>query len=484
MINSGMAKKINLFVLLTCIILTVALCPKKKIYYDEPYQVMASNGITNANVGKFTAMGTFTSAALDSENTLRNVFNLSDDSIHYVLLHGITSIFGNDLKNYVAFSLFWAILSLVAFYFLCRDLVGNNIFTALAIIIFFTNFQFLTQAYSIRHYIMGLFFAVLSAIYFFKYYLGGKSAKNMLLLGLYSAIGIISHYFTCYIVLIYVVAILLDEKLAFFSKKNMLALSFPLISLCIYFYYNGSPFHSHDHYQSYIESQNMTVNRNFSPLNEFSLFLKSIAVNFQVFYPLFKDLFIIRVSSALLLLISFLYCLTKTPASTPGRKKIQLAFAMGIISCFFLAFMAVKTHNNMLFSYRYFLFSIPFCCIFITLFFQKLFEDTRFYIALKIVVLLVFISPGLFKFAAIHLKNRNNYDLETNHLQVIDEIKKKDVYKIEVPGTVDAVFINSLRPAGHNITYVVNQKTDTATLYYTNGIEKIRLVQNSLIALY
>ena len=484
MIDPGIAKKINLFVLLTCIILTVALCPKKKIYYDEPYQVMASKGITNANVGKFRDMGTFTSAELDSENTIRNVFNLSDDSMHYVLLHGITSVFGNDLKNYVAFSLFWAVLSLLAFYYLCRDVLGNNIFTALAIVIFFTNFQFLTQAYSIRHYIMGLFFTVLSAVYFFRYYLTDNSAKNLLLLGLYSVVGIISHYFTCYIVLIYIVAILATERLAFFSKKNILALTLPLLFAGIYFYFNGSPFHSHDHYQSYIESQIIAVNSDFSPLNEFSLFLKSIAVNFQVSYPLYKDLLIIRLGSALLILIAWLYCLKKIPAGTTGRKKVNLAFAMGVVSCLFLAIMAVKTHNNMLFSYRYFLFSIPFCCIFIALFFQQLFEEARINSILKVFVLLVFIAPGLFKFAVIHLRSKDTYDLETNHLQAIEEIKKKDVYKIEVPGTVDAVFINCLRPAGQNITYVVNPKTDTATLYYRNGTEKIRLVQNSLIALY
>jgi len=480
--NAALVKKINLFTLLACIALTVVLCPKKQMYFDEPFQIMEAHGFSIPTAEKYYSQPTFTAAEMDKENTLHNVFSYSD-SIHYVLIHLLNPIFGNGLNFYVYFSLFWAICTLIAFYFLCRRVIGDNLFTALALVLLFTNISFLAQAYSIRHYIMALFFATMSGIYFFKYR-DEKSVMSLLMLGLTCAVCIVSHYFTFYIILIYIAAILLEERLGFFKLKNILVLLIPLAMLAVYFHFHVSPIQDNHTYQNYIKHQPLAINADMSLGNEFSLFLKSVSVNFMVFYPLFKDIFIVRIGSVLLLLAVYVFGVMKLFPDKEERRKFHLVFALGIISCFVLVALAVRGKNNMLFSYRYFLFSMPFCCLFVALFLKQLLRNAHTNVAVKGLIVVVLIGPGLFKFVAMRMKRAANNGLECNQLVVVDEIKKNNVHKLEVPEVVDAIFINSLLPANYEMTYTTNANTDTATLYYNNTTEKIHLAKNSLVVLF
>ena len=478
--NIGLVKKINLAVLLICCILTVALCPPKHLYFDEPFQIMESKGITGSNINEYTAQNPITSATLAKANTFHNTFIFSD-SIQYDLLYYMARIFGNNLNTYVYFSLFWAILTLIAFYYLCRLIVGDNLFTALCIILLFTNLSFLTQAYNIRHYIMALFFTVLSAIFFFKYLFENKSFKNLLALGMCCLICTVTHYYTVYIIMVYVLAILLQEKLAFFSWKNILALAIPAACLGAYFTVHPTPFQSQNHYQQYVTAAASDINSNTNLGNQLSLFMKSVAVNFQVYYPLLKDTLIIRAGSVLLVIAAYIYGVIKLTPGAAAKKKFNLVFVMGIISCFFLTVIAIKSKNNMQFSYRYFLFSIPFCCLFTALFLKQLF-NTATPTAVKMVLSLLLVTTGFYKFIVSH--TRANSWLECNHLLVIDKIKKNGIHKITVPQKVDAVFINCLLPEHYDIDYYIDPTTDSATLYTANTAEKIHLVQNALIVTF
>ena len=481
--NAALAKKINVFTLLACIVLTLALCPKKQLYFDEPFQVMESHGFSYPTAAPFDGKPTFTSAELDQVNTLHNVLYYSD-SIHYVLIHYLTKIFGNGIDFYVRFSLFWAICALIAFYFLSKRVIGDNIFTSLALILLFTNVSFLSQAYSIRHYIMALFVSIVSGICFFKYFMEEQSPRNLLLLGLSCAACIVSHYFTFYIILVYAVAILWQQRLKFFTLKNIMPCAVPLALLILYFYFHPSPASDNQHYQNYIKHQNIATKADTSPMNALSLFLKSVSVNFMIFYPLFKDIFIVRLGSVLLLAGIYLFGIRVLFGNKHDRKKFNLVFALGIVSCFVLTMLAVHETNNALFSYRYFLFSMPFCCLFIALFLQQLTLNSKLNIAVQGVLYIILLGPGLFKFGMSHLRRGVNYGLECNHLMAVDEIKKKEVHKMEVPETVDALFINSLLPDNYQMTYTTNAQTDTATLYFNNTEEKIRLVRNSLVVLF
>ncbi len=483
MINTGV-KKINLFVLLACMVLTVALRPKKQLYFDEPFQIMCSKGISLWNVQQFTDKGTFTSADLNKENTFHNVFFIGADSIHYVMLHYLTALFGNGLGVYVYFSLLWGLLSLVAFYVLCRKVIGDNIYTSVALVLFFTDIMFLNQTYSIRHYIMGLFVTIMSGIYFFKYLFEEKSFKNLLWLGIWCAVGIITHYFTIYIIAIYPVAILIEEKMKFFTWKKIVALAIPVLALVIYFQFHWNPLQSSDYYQHYVKSQHIKINNDIGLRPAVSQFLRSIAVNFQVYYPLFRGKSApVLVGSVLMVLAVYIVGLWKLLPGTEDKKKFNLLLVMGIFSCFFITLMAVKTKNNMLFSFRYFLFSMPFCVLFISLFIRQLCAQGKMNLVLKIAVVALLVAPGFFKFIAAHRRYVDN-GLECNQLVVVQEIKDKGIHKMEVPRTVDAVFINSLLPANYDMTYKLNTATDSATLFTGNTTEKYRFLDNGLVVMF
>ena len=483
--NTGTVKKINLFVLLACMVLTVALRPKKQLYFDEPFQIMCSKGITLGNVDQFTKLGTFTSADLDKENTFHNVFMRGADSIHYVLLHYLTAMFGNDLNVYVYFSLLWGLLSLVAFYVLCRKVIGENIYTSVALVLFFTDIMFLNQTYSIRHYIMGLFVTIMSGIYFFKYLFEEKSFKNLLWLGIWCALGIVSHYFTIYVILVYPVAILMEEKIGFFTWKKMLALGIPVVFLLAYFLFHQNPLQSTNYYQHYVKSQHIKINDNIGFWPAVSQFMRSVAVNFQAYYPLFKDKLAVRVGSAMIVILVYIVGLWKLLPGAEDKKKFNLLFVMGIFSCFFITVMAVETKNNMLFSYRYFLFSMPFCVLFITLFIRQLCVQGKVNLALKIAVVAVLVAPGLYKFIATHRRQNTNW-LECNQLTAVHEIKNKGVHKMQVPRAVDAVFINSLLPVNYNMAYILNTASDSAALYdqEEHVTEKFRFPDNGLVVMF
>lgn len=467
-------------------VLTVVMCPREKqLYFDEPFQIMCSHGITLGNVDKFTGMGTFTSADLNNENTFHNVFMFGADSIHYVMLHYLNLAFGNDLNVAVYFSLFWAILVLISLYALCRLIFGDNIYTSVALALFFTDILFLNQAYSIRHYIMSLFVTNMCGIYFFKYYFREQSFKNLLWLGTWCALGILSHYFAIYIIMVFPVAILMKEKAGFFTKKKILALAIPVMFLLVYFQFHWNPFQSNEYYQHYIKRNRVVVDHSVSISQAFSLFLKSVAVNFQVLYPLFKDKALVRIGSFLLVVAAYLFGVWKLVPEREDRRKYHLLFALGFLSSIFMTVMVIKTKNSMLFSYRYFLFSIPYCVLFMTLFFRQLCLQGKLNIVLRVAVIAVFVAPGIFKFVATHRRHYDN-GLEDNQLVAVHEIVKKNIHKMETPRPEDAVFINCLLPLNYEMTYTLQTKTDSATLYDNEGhaVEQLRFQDNGLVVMF
>ena len=486
MISSGTAKKLNFIVLLAAIVLTVVMCPREKqLYFDEPFQIMCSHGITLGNVDKFTNMGTFTSADLAKENTFHNVFMFGADSLHYVLLHYMNLFFGNHLNVAVCFSLFWGILVLISFYALCRFILGDSIYVAVAIALFFTDILFLNQTYNIRHYIMSLFVTNMCGIYFFKYYLRERIFRNLLLLGIWCALGILSHYFAIYIIMVFPVAILMQQKASFFTKKNILALAIPVIFLLVYFQFHWNPFQSNDYYQHYIKKNRVVVDHSISISQSLSLFLKSVAVNFQVYYPLFKDQAIVRICAFFLVIAAYIFGLWKLVPDKEDRKKYHLLFALGFLSSLFIMVMAYKSRNSMLFSYRYFLFSIPYCVLFMTLFYKQLCNSGQLNMIARVAIIAMFVAPGVYKFAATHSRHYDN-GLEDNQLVTVHEIQKKGLHKMDVPRAEDAVFINSLLPNGYEMTYTLKTQSDTATLYDNNGlvVEKFRYLDNGLVVMF
>ena len=125
--NAAIVEKINFCVLIAGIIILIALFPNKRLNYDEPFSIMCSKGITNLSVGNLKNSGLITSAEINAQNTYHNVFQ-GGDSFYYVGLHYFTPLFNNSLASYVAYSIIWSILALIAFYWAVPDGTGQHSF--------------------------------------------------------------------------------------------------------------------------------------------------------------------------------------------------------------------------------------------------------------------------------------------------------------------------------------------------------------------
>lgn len=471
-------RRINLFVLFACVAAIFIFCPKKQLYWDEPFSILCSKGITLLNMNKFTGMKSISYADLEKENTFANVF-YGGDSIYYLGLHYYSSLFNNTINAYYSFSIIWGILTLFAFYLLCKQVLDNNIFISLALILFFTDLLFLNQTYAMRNYMVALFFLIISAIYFFRYISGEHTFRNVFLLGLFSTLAFLSHYFTGYIIIGYIIAILYKEKLAFFNKQNILALSFPAAILGFYLFTHKSPVGGYNTYQNYVKT-GQKIEMNLDVFGAFSLALKSFAINFKLMYPLFKDKLFVRLGAAILVLAMFFYG-HRLIMNRNVKEKFNILFMFGAISSLFIGCLAYVSHHALLFSFRYFLFSVPFCCLFITIFLKYLFGSKKIHFLVQLAIAFLVINPDVFEFI---LSRMNKNGMPSNHIEMAQTIVADGVHKVEVPEASDAIFINCLLPRNYAIVYDINPDSHDVVFYKDNTTERAYLIKNGLIAFY
>jgi uncharacterized membrane protein len=476
-------KIINIVVLLVAIIMVFAFRREKHLYYDEPFQVMCSNGITNINIEKLSGKPVISSKEISAENTLSNVFYGGGDSFHYVLLHYFTKLFGNTVDTYVSFAVMWSILTLIAFYFLSTTVFGNTLFVSLAILLLFGDMVFFGQLFSIRHYMMSLFFTILSGIFFFRYMLKESSARNFALLCLFSALSILAHYFTFYVVAMYGVILFFDKRKELFSKTNLSILVVTGITLGLYMFFhaNAASIYSFDHVYNHFNTNAKKYEKLYTVGTLLSIFLKSIAINFKLYYTLFNDAFIIRLISVGLVAFIYVYGVRKID-SEKERKLYTYLLILSLFGNVFIAAFAYVSKANKLFNFRYLLFTIPFCTIFLTMCIKTLFTNRSVNVLIRYGLPLLIFFPVIFEFSVNAFKNV--VKLPCNHTVVADRIRANKVDSLEVPEIVDAVFINCLLPDNYQINYILNPNSNIATLHSKNGTEQIPLFKNDLIVLY
>ena len=471
------SKKINIAVLIACILLVLSCFTHKHLYFDEAHYIMASKGVTQVNLNQYDSLRTITSAALDKENTFSNVYT---QGLYNIALHYYTGIFGRSLMVHLSLSVLIGILILIAFYRLSTLYFGDSIYTSLCLVFFCTNMVIFNMMYDVTPYIFSVFCVVMSAIYFYKYRYLSSCSANLFLLGLWSAFGIMTHLFVPYIVAVYLFVLIRREKGAFFRRQNLIPLLAPVVLLCL-FYGPQALFLIKYTSDYHVHATNTHLNITLSAYDAFQLFLKSVAINFKVIFPLFKDTLAIRISSFLLVLLIYIAGVKMLATDKEEQKKYRTLFALGIISCLFLAPLAALTNNKLLFSFRYYAFSIPFCCIFITIFIRGIFGAKKLGIAYKVLVPVLLILPGLYEFVANRLHTTiipNNYVATTEHLQ------ETDTHQIGVPTAMDAVFINSLLPAGYGATYHVDPQSTDFVLYKKDGTERIPAINHDIVLLY
>ncbi len=453
--------------------------PQKKLYWDEPFSIMCSKGFSWLNIEQFLTQKPITSTALNNENTLRNIY-YGGDSVYYFGLHYFSLWFNNTINSYLYFSVVWGILTLIAFYFLARQLLGDTLYTSLALLLLVTDFQFLGQTYCIRNYMISLFFVILATIYFFRY-LHVKNFKNIFWLGMLSELAFLSHYFTGYIVLVFGFVILYNERLAFFNKRNILALLLPVVIMTVYFATHKTPFGGFNTYQTYVKNYQQ-VNLNISVFTTFSLFLKSVAIDFKLLLPLFRDTFLVRAVSAGVVFGLFFYGRSLCPKGSDERRIFNLLFILGFAANVFIGFLAYKAGHQMLFSFRYFLFSIPFCALFMTLFLKKITEQSKLNPIVKVAIYIMLLWPATLEFVFTRMQKKA---IPCNHIEVAATIVKKDVHSVAVPDLSDAIFLHCMMPVNYEISYYLNPDAANDVILYKAGREeRVHIIKNGLIALY
>jgi hypothetical protein len=357
--------------------------------------------------------------------------------------------------------------------------MGNSIFTAVALVIFLTHMIVVGSMYSIRPYSLGLLLTILSGIYFFKYLYEANSQRNMFLMVLFSIMAILTHYFCLYVVFIYGVVLLYKERMALFSKKNIIAIAGPSMLLVVYFATHFGLVKGYGNFQHYTKE----IHKVLPTVGDIALLtLKNIAVTFNSVFPIIKDTAAVAIGS-FLLVVGILVAGTRLfITDSKDRAKFTWLFLLGVISSLFLSVVYFISKNYMLFSYRYFLFSIPFCVLFLAVFIRAVYNYPKAGIVVKAAIILFLLAPGLY----IYVKQLNTYPgMPCTHLDVVDRIMNNEADKIEVPELLDAVMIHSFLPDDKEITYYI--RPELTNLVVTKGGQTTAyplLRETGIMALY
>lgn len=466
-------KYINIATLFFCVLMLFFYYPQEKhLYYDEPFQIMCSKGVGFYNINKINESEYVTKQSIDSLNTLKNVFFIGRDSIHYILLHYIGKIFGSNMHVYVLFSVFWAISTLLAFYYFCRNIIGDSIFVSFALLLLFTDPIFLDRAYNVRHYMMTLFFIVVSGIYFLKY-IKTDSIKNLSLLCLFCALSILSHYATIAVIISYVLMILYTEKAKFFSLKKLSVVGGMGGILLVYFWINN-PFNSLKYVQSYHNSGSTRL----TSFEYISYVLRWISVNYQLSFVYFKDQIVVKTGSVLILISMFWVARRIWIKNESNKREFYYLLVMGISSILFLTLISL-TDDKLLSSRRHILFGIPFSVTFVAVLVKTIVERNQL-LLIRLCVLALFI-PNIIYFLYLRVSPATN--IPCNHMLVIEKITTNNIHAIEVPNIADAVFINCFLPKQYDMQYRIVPKSTEAVLH-GKAVQRIPLFNNDLIVLF
>ncbi len=136
------------------------------------------------------------------------------DLIHPPLFYGLLKIWiqigGESLFWLRFFSIFFAVLSIVPFYFLCRQLKIGYPATAIALAFLAANGALIKYAQEVRMYALLMFFALFSMWLFTRFlHLG----KNIWILTIVNVLLVYTHYFGWFVVLAEVFAILILQPI-------------------------------------------------------------------------------------------------------------------------------------------------------------------------------------------------------------------------------------------------------------------------------
>jgi hypothetical protein len=210
-----------------------------------------------------------------------------------------------------------------------------------------------------------------------------------------------------------------------------------------------------------------------------SLSMKNMDINFQFYYPLFKDVFAVRIACFAAVVFMFIYGLMKSKAADLDTTKYKFIFLLGLCGTLFVAIICINYKMDVVFDPRYSIFSVPFCTLFLVYFFHLLYNSVKKPVFFAVLAVMLILPAHRF----IH-SQFGNRGLPCSDLAIADRIEKGGVHKVGVSTLVHAVFINCLLPKNYDITYYLNPASSNAKLYGTDKVEEIPITGDDLIVLY
>lgn len=483
-------KYINLICLALCIITMFVLKEKKYLNFDEPTQIMASHGIGLRYINSISHLSTFNSALLDKNFNLHDVFFCITDSIHYSLLYCYVKATGlNGIECYAYFALFWGVVGLVLYYVLSRQVFGDTIFVSVSMLFFITHVNCLGQIYNIRHYFFALCFVMLLAIQFLRYTAKNPTTKNIIYFLLLSDLAFLSHYFAIYIILSFAAYLIFAHRGRLFTPKNIAAVVINCIMIAVLIKLWYAQMSAVNNVVGYIDKTKAPNDSGI--LLTISNMAKWVGLNFSLIFSLFRDIAPVRIAVALFGILAIIWGGRRFSFRDSEEQRLYwLLVLCGIASVGLVTAFAIATKSNKVFAYRYFLFSMPFCTLFITMYLRQLLAIGNDHKVARTAGLAIFAMaylPGFLQFGFVKIVQHNKHGhLPCNHPLTAEEIVKHNIHKVQLPEHVDAAFINSILPQGYPIDYEIKPNGNFAILYDANNneTEKIQLFKNELIVAF
>jgi len=375
---------------------------------------------------------------------------------------------------YVLFSQLCGVATLLAFFLLCRQILGNSIFTSLAILLLVTDNNFLGMTHEVRAYALTVIFVTLAAVYLFRYLYQSDSTKNLLLTGVFAACAILTHFLSIYIVAVFLLALVISKGLKLFTWKNIMAMLLPIGMLAAFFLasYKGL---------QQINAQNQQIHdrliaQGFSLAHVFFRSLTLTAINFKAVFPAFAEKNLVTLIS--IFLVGLVYFMALRSAQDKQEKRyLNLLFALGISGTLFLAMLSIKAHHYTSLYFRYFSFCLPFCSLFTAYALFLIAKQPKVMLAVKGAAITVMTIPACLFFVAVLWKGKPR--LNYNHVAIARSISAQNVTKLEAPQWSDILLVHSLLPHGYNIDYVVNPATTNFTLYKSGTADTVAVIRNN-----
>ncbi len=465
MISVGLAKKINIICLLMAIAAVLVLPRSKEVWYDETVSMLCSKGISHDSPTLFANTTTVSSATLEQMNTLKNVYKATvldngNSLVYNVKLHYFTLLFGNSIEMYMLFSKLCAIVALLAFFWLCRLVFKDSIFTSVAIALLATDLTFIGMSHEIRAYELGTCFVTLAAVFFYKFMYEEEKPFYLFLLGIFSVGAVLSHFLSVYVILVFLGYLVVSKKARLFGPKNLAAMAVPvaLVGVYLWFAFVGLEYMSHENDKFHDKAASV-------PFSAMHVLYRSVAMgamDFKAVFPVFGERKVEVIFS--FLLVVGLYIITLVSASNKEEKRnLNLMFILGASGSLFLAALCFKSQHYTALYNRYHSFCVPFASLFTAYALYLLFKSPHLSKVIKVGMLVVFLVPSCALFAVAARKKSTN--AEYNHVAVAQEIVRDHVDKVEIPTWDDAFLLQSVLPNGYKIDCVLNVASPYFTLY-------------------